>query len=362
MSLDQRPYAANCHSTGEQCGLLERLPKWLVCFPLVLQWLWLAGKYKSSTLPSAANSNITAGGLIGEGKLEYFEGMGNVARAAVARYVSLRTESLPSREELEAVLKKANLGFPLIAKPDVGFCGYGVQLVQDVEALRNYCASFPRGERLVIQEWLSQEGEAGIFYVRDPETDQSALIGLALRYFPSVVGDGRQSIDQLMSANQRLSRLRQAAHQLSVDGTRVPAFGEFVRLATIGSTRVGGLYKNGDAYITPQLVAAIDAIARDMPEFYFGRFDVRFDSLSELSQGAGFKIIEINGAGSEAIQAWDPATPLSQGLKMVFAKQRLLFQIGAARRGAGIKPIKLANLARLFWRQQQLIASYPLSN
>ena len=64
---------------------LERMPKWLICVPLALQWLWLAARYRGLTLPSAANPCITAGGLVGEGKLEYFRAMGPLARAATAR-------------------------------------------------------------------------------------------------------------------------------------------------------------------------------------------------------------------------------------------------------------------------------------
>ena len=99
-----------------------------------------------------------------------------------------------------------------------------------------------------------------------------------------------------------------------------------------------------------------------MPSFYCGRFDVCFDSLGKLSGGKGFTIMEINGAGSEAIQAWDPDIGVFKGFQMIFAKQRILFAIGDARRRNGIAPIRLLALARLYWRQQRLIARYPPSN
>ena len=50
---------------------------------LALQWLWLALRYQSLTLPTIANPAITAGGLMGEGKLEYFDGMGPLALSGV---------------------------------------------------------------------------------------------------------------------------------------------------------------------------------------------------------------------------------------------------------------------------------------
>src|SRR5205823_998977 len=124
----------------------------------------------------------------------------------------------------------------------------------------------------------------------------------------------------------------------------------------------GGLYIDGAHLVSPALTEAVDRIARDMPDFHFGRFDVRFSSAAELSAGTGFTIMEVNGAGSEAIEAWDPSTGLVPGFKKIFAKQRLLFEIAQAQRRAGAVPIGLWTLARLNRRQQQLNALYPASN
>jgi hypothetical protein len=344
-------------------GALERLPKWLICVPLAAQWLWLAWRYRSVTLPTAANPSITAGGLVGEGKLEYFRGMGALARAATARHCAVAGGQAASAPHLQSRMDEVGLSFPLIAKPDLGLCGYGVRRIDDMAALQHYVAGFPAGELVVLQEYLPQDGEAGIFYARDPATGCGTIIGLALRHFPQMVGDGASTVGRLIAADARARRLAAAArHQCTVDVDRIPAAGEIVRLATIGSTRVGGLYLDGAAHVTERLVAAVDAIARDMPEFHFGRFDVRFDTLRQLADGVGFRIMEINGAGSEAIEAWDPDTGLLDGFRRIFAKQRLLFAIGDARRRAGTLPIPLLELARLNRRQQRLIDLYPPSN
>jgi hypothetical protein len=347
----------------EARGVLERLPKWAICIPLVLQWLWLGLRHRSLTLPTVANPAITAGGMVGEGKLEYFAGMGPVARAATARHCGVRAGEGLSRQALQAVLEGAALGFPLVAKPDLGLCGHGVRRVDDLSALLQYLQAFPRGETVVLQEYLPQEGEAGIFYARDPASGEGRVIGLALRDFPQVTGDGVRSVGALIAADPRARRLvASRRHECSHDARHVPARGEVVRLSTVASTRVGGLYRDGRDLITPELTRAVDAIARDMRDFHFGRFDVRFDSAAELAAGRGLRIMEVNGAGSESIEAWDPGTSLARGLGIIFAKQRLLFDIGAARRRAGARPLSLLALARLNARQQGLIARYPASN
>ena len=354
---------AGLAESGRARSTLERMPKWLICVPLTLQWLWLALRYQSLTLPTIANPAITAGGLVGEGKLEYFDGMGPIALSATAAYCAVSTHKSHTGAELRQIMHAAGLSFPVIAKPDLGLCGYGVRLVANRIELRDYLRAFPARETVVLQQYLPQEGEAGIFYIRDPQADAGRIIGLALRYFARVTGDGVHSIAQLIAADPRAQRSAQSArHQPSYNPSHTPRAGEVVRLATIGSTRVGGLYRDGQAHITPQLTRAIDAIARDMPAFHFGRFDVRFDSLQDLAAGRGFSIMEINGAGSEAIQAWDPDIGVVAGFRMIFKKQRILFAVGNAMRRKGFKPLGVLALAHLNRRQNQLIERYPPSN
>ena len=343
-------------------GALERVPLWLIRLVIGLQWLGLACRYRSLTLPSAVNPGITSGGLIGEGKLEYFQAMGPLARARTAAFIALANRPGMNEDELGQRLAAAGLAFPLIVKPDLGLCGYGVRKVDNLAALQNYLAQFPFNEVLVVQHYLTDEGEAGIFYTRDPAATRGQIIGLALRYFPRVVGDGVHTLRQLIERDPRARRLLTSQHQGPEGQQRIPAHGEHVRVANIGSYRVGGLYRNGDHQITPALAAAIEAIAQDMPAFHGGRFDVRFHTLDDFLQRAEFTIIEVNGAGSEAINAWDPDLPLRTSLKMIFAKQRALFALGAAQRRAGVAPIGILALARLYLRQQSLIPRYPPSN
>jgi hypothetical protein len=342
---------------------LERMPKWLICIPLTLQWLLLALRYQSLTLPTIANPAITSGGLVGEGKLEYFDGMGPVALSATAAYCAISTHKRYTGSELREVMHRAGLLFPVIAKPDLGLCGYGVRLVANRGELMDYLQAFPANEMVVLQQCLPQEGEAGIFYSRDPNADTGRILGLALRYFPRVTGDGQHTLAELVAADARARRVLQSPkHQPSYHPGKVPKQGQVVRLATIGSTRVGGLYRDGHAHITPQLTRAIDAIAKDIPSFHFGRFDVRFDNLQDLSAGRAFTIMEVNGAGSEAIEAWDPNTALVAGLRLIFKKQRILFAIGNAMRRKGFKPLGVWSLAQLNRKKNQLIARYPPSN
>ena len=87
---------------------------------------------------------------------------------------------------------------------------------------------------------------------------------------------------------------------------RVPARGEVVQIALIGNQRAGGIYHDAHRHITAALEQRFDAIAGAMTEFHYGRFDIRFKSVDALMRGDDFKIVEVNGIGGEAIDAWDP--------------------------------------------------------
>jgi hypothetical protein len=73
--------------------------------------------------------------------------------------------------------------------------------------------------------------------------------------------------------------------------------------------------------------ARVDAIAQSMPEFYFGGFDVRFASfasMERLLQGEDLSIIEVNGAGAEAIYMWDPELSLREFFAFTNRQNRLI--------------------------------------
>ena len=93
------------------------MPKWLVCIPLVLQWLWLSPRYLSLslTLPAVANPAVTAGGLVGEGKLEFCKSMGPIALAATAAYCAVPTHKRYTGVALYEIMPRSDLSFPVIS-------------------------------------------------------------------------------------------------------------------------------------------------------------------------------------------------------------------------------------------------------
>jgi hypothetical protein len=300
----------------------EFWPGWLFHTPIVLQWIALGLRYGSMSLPTCANPRIETGGLCGESKISILDQVAPDARHWLAPYTSFVTGATPEGDLAlaEAARAAAGLDWPLVVKPDIGCNGTGVRLVADPAALGRYLAEFPRNTRVMLQEFVRHEGEAGIFYIRRPDEARGRITSVTLKYAPVVIGDGRSTLRQLVMSDPRaglvphlyLPRLKGRLHE-------VPAAGERVRLVWVGNHCKGATFRDGQHEITPALTACIDRIAHAIPDFHFGRFDVRFASIPALREGKGFRIIEVNGVGSEATHIWDPNATLREAYAVQFS-------------------------------------------
>ena len=251
----------------------------------------------------------------------------------------------------------------MVAKPDLGCRGAGVQLVRDAGKLRSYLSAFPRGARLLLQALVPFEGEAGIFYCRRPGESKGRIISITLKYFPHVYGDGRRTLRQLILDDPRAGRLAHlylGRHADRLDD--VPAPGDAVRLAFAGSHSRGAIFRNGNAMVTPAMEARFDTIAQSLPEFYFGRFDIRFADFAQVQAGQSFTIVEANGAGAESTHIWDRRTTLVQAWGDLMRQYRLLFQIGRANRDRGFRPLSLSEFRRWHRREKELTPLYPATD
>lgn len=235
--------------------------------------------------------------------------------------------------------------------------------------LDRYIRSFPAGVAMLLQAYVPYEGEAGIFYIRKPGEDVGVIHSLALVYFPYVVGDGVSTLRELILRNPRTAAKSDLYLGFSTehnglssrDLESVPVAGAGVRLSMAGSGRLGGIYCDGRSYITPALTERFDALSKSMPEFYFGRFDIRFKSLEALQRGEEFSIVEINGACSEPLHIWDAAISVREKYRHLFDALLLLFEVGDLNRRRGFQPMPVRDFLELARKQRELISQYPSS-
>lgn len=347
-------------------SFFEFWPGWLFYAPVVAFWTLKAIRYGSITLPALANPKIEAGGICGESKNAILGLAGPVARRWIANFAAMVTSGHGGGNDLalaEAAMAKAGLAYPVVAKPDMSCNGVGVRVVRDTAGLAAYLEAFPRAAGLQLQELVTHEGEAGIFYIRHPGEAAGRITSVTLKFAPTVFGDGSSTVRALIAADARLNAVsRILLGKLGAKAETVPAPGEAVRLVFVGNHCRGSTFKNGLDIVTPALTARIDEIAKDVPDLYFSRIDLRYESLEALRAGEGFKIIEINGSGSEATHIWDPQMTIREAYRTQFFHYGESFRIGAAIRRQGCKPIGALRLLMLWWHQKRLMAAYPAND
>lgn len=340
----------------------EFLPNWVLYGPLVLYWILLGLRHRDFTLPTLANPTITTGGLCGESKSAILDQVGGTARHWIAPYAVFQTGPAAETEAARA-MARLGLTYPVVLKPDVGCKGAGVRLVEDARAMADVLRHYPAGIDVMVQRLIPYPNEAGLFYSRHPDAPGGRILSMTFKFFPSVTGDGRRTIQDLIRAHPRAGRipdvfLPRFAGRLD----EVLPVGETLPLVFTGNHAKGSVFRNATHLVTPALEAQIDHLLRALPEFHHGRLDVRFDTVAALRDGQGFQIIEINGIGAEPIHMWDPAARLGR----LFREQALFygraFTIGAAMRRRGHRSKGVFDLLRAWRRQRQLIATYPQSS
>lgn len=344
-------------------SFFEFWPSWLFYTPVVAYWIALGLRHRDFALPTAANPEIELGGLCGESKLAILRQVRGDARALLARSTGLTTHRWDAKADLaaaEQAMAAEGLAYPVVAKPDIGCNGTGVRLVHNADDLFRYLGEFPRQTGMLLQEYLPQENEAGLFYIRHPNEAQGRVTSVTLKYAPFVTGDGRSTLEQLVLADPRAGRVPQL--YLPRLGSRlheVPRQGERVRLVFVGNHCKGSIFRDGISLATPAMTERVDQLAKALPAFHFGRIDVRFDSLAALARGEGFRVMEINGVGSEATHVWDSSATLVDAWKAQFFHYGEAFRIGAANRARGHRSDGLRMMWRYWRAQSRLMAQYP---
>lgn len=325
----------------------EFWPAWAAYLPVAPYFLYLALRHRSLTLFTAANPGIASGGLTGESKSLILHHL-SVRPDTVAEFILLREDESSARRlaQGEAFVET----YPVVAKPDVGERGQGVAILRAPGELRAHLRAHTGA--VILQRYV--EGlEFGVFYYRYPGQAKGQILSIVSKLFPTVTGDGRQCVLDLLLADQRAVCMESAYRGLGANLDRVPALGEVVPLVEIGSHCRGAAFYDASELRTELLEAAIDDIAQRHPGFFIGRFDIRAESFAALQAGHSFRVIELNGVGAEAAHIYDPAVSIRAAYASLFRQWRIAFEIGAMNRAQGTKPMSAGDLAALLLSRSQ---------
>lgn len=340
----------------------EFWPAWLFYFPVALNCLRLASKYRSLTLPTAANPGIFSGGLVGESKIATLRDLHATSPEFTAEACLIEGATVVERTaSLEQLLSRHHLGYPFILKPDVGQRGVGVKLIHSPEQAAAYLRQ--TSAPLLVQRYAPGPHEIGVFYYRFPHEQRGQIFAITEKIFPVITGDGRRTIEELVWEDERACFIAGTyLHRLGERRAEILAVGETLRLVEAGNHAQGCIFRDGAHLWSEALRQRIDEISQRLDGFFIGRYDIRFASEKDLQAGRNFQIIELNGAASEATSIYDARNSLWSAYRTLFRQWELVFAIGSANRRRGASPTKPRLLWRAWRETTALVATYPLAD
>jgi hypothetical protein len=112
--------------------------------------------------------------------------------------------------------------------------------------------------------------------------------------------------------------------------------GEQRNLVPYGNHIRGAKFLDFSHRISTALTDVINEMCMQIPEFYFGRLDLMYNSFEELEQGKNFAVVELNGAASEPTHIYDPKHSIFFAWRELSRHIRYMFEISVANHQRGI--------------------------
>lgn len=298
--------------------------------PVYFYWLYLSARAGSLFFFSAANTKMRLGGFFRYSK---YNALLDVPENFRPPMLLLNPDELSDFENLLQKINDAQIGFPLILKPDSGERGKQVSLIRSKEELAEQLAGI--NLRMIIQGFISEPMEFGVLYYRFPGESSGRITSIVQKEFLSITGNGQSSVRELVITHKRYKLFAEHLEEAYPEKmSLIPGKGEKLLLEPIGNHSRGTIFLNANRLITPELTASFDRIAAEMPDFHFGRFDLRAESEEALGRGE-VKIMEVNGANSEPAHIYHPGESLLRAYRDLFRHWKTLYRVSKACRTRG---------------------------
>jgi hypothetical protein len=301
---------------------------WMTFYgPILPVWLYLGAKARSITFFTAVNPVCTYGGWLNENKMEVLALLPKKF-LPVSHLIAHNTDTYPK------------VKYPAVVKPNNGQRGRGIEIINSEFELLNYQKNAL--EDFVIQEYIDSPIELAVLYSRLPNEKNGKISSITGKEFMSVKGDGISTVAELMKQEERF---RFQLDRISVINLmNIPNEGENVLIEPIGNHCRGTKFIDQRKLINPDLEHVFDEIMKDVKGFYYGRFDIKVSSLSDLQAGQNIKIMELNGVNGDPAHVFDPNYSIFEAYKDVYWHWNRMAIIAAINIKNGIRPLPVSTV------------------
>jgi hypothetical protein len=320
----------------------------VIYFPIFFYWIFLSIKARSLGFFNASNPKIINGGFALESKKEIYD-------LIPTQYYpdTLFFKAHETLGNIKKALENTSIDFPFIIKPDIGLQGLRVEKIDTWPSLETYLQK--TNYAFLVQNCIKYPLEIGLFYYRMPNETQGTITGIVNKEFLIVEGNGKNTVQELIEQNPRfalqLATLQKKYGALLND---VLPTGTKFNLMPYGNHARGSKFTDVSNRVTKKLTETINTICLQIPDFYFGRLDIMFNSWEDLEQGKNLSIIELNGAGSEPTHIYDPKHSIFFAWKEIIKHYDILYKISAYNHQKGYSYLNLQQSRQLIIDNKRL--------
>ncbi len=297
--------------------------------PLFPIYLYYSLKARSLSYFTWANPTLQYGGFLNYSKTELLNYLPKTA-IPITQLVYSDKDTL--------------IAFPFVAKPDFGQRGVGIELIHNQHDWESYLIT--NNSPIQIQEYVDLPLEFGVFYYRFPEQEKGEILGITGKRFLSIQGNGKKTLKQLIIEKKRaLKRKAYLFDKFHENLNDVLPKGHEIVLEEIGNHSRGTEFFDASDVATQEILNSIEAQARCIPQFYYGRWDVKTESIEAFQKGH-FVTLEINGTNSEATHIYDKDYTLFDAYGKVLKKLDIQYKIATSNAERGGKTHSTWQLAK----------------
>ena len=309
----------------------EYWPFAAVYSPILLFWLVLSARARSFFFFNASNPSIENGGMLNESKKDIHD---IIPDHLYPKTIHFSIEEQPAKIRL--ALQSAGMNYPLFAKPDIGGRGRGVKKITNDHELFQYVEHATMAFH--IQEFVPYEKEVGVFYFKYPGREKGEISGIVRKEFLSVTGNGTDSYFELLKRDKRgVMYVDQITELMGDEIFNIPEKNKNVVVSPYGNHARGSLFIDDSHLADDRLLKTMDHIASQIPDFYFGRLDIRFKDWNSFKDGRDYKVIELNGAGAEPTHIYDPKHSIFFAWREIIRHWWIMTTISIMNRKRGVR-------------------------
>tara|TARA_B110000037_G_scaffold20547_1_gene22174 strand:+ start:8584 stop:9333 length:750 start_codon:yes stop_codon:yes gene_type:complete len=213
----------------------------------------------------------------------------------------------------------------LIAKPDMGERGKNVEKMESFNELELYLKKIDQS--VLIQEYIDYPIEIGILFYWDVDGIPQ-ITSVGKKEFCKLTGDGKRTLESLVKGNHRI------AHRASILKERfknqwhhiIPK-GKEQLVEPIGNHNRGTTFLDARTYKSKEMLNWIENCLQNLPDFDYGRIDLKIKNWNAFKENTGIKILEINGVNSEPIHIYDPSSSIWSAYKSIFKHMHIIYEL-----------------------------------